>query len=114
MGLLNQMNITENKESNDYHLSVHQDLMHLAGRERQFSLGAANYYHAAKSPDNGEIEKRYNNIVEPILKKHGYPDRFTNKMHDAQKEIVNNWRKELKEDIRQVKIKTFKQFYEHF
>lgn len=82
--------LNENKDDPSYHISVHQDLMHLAGGERGYSNGAADYYKAAKIPN--EIEKFYNNTIEPILQKHGYPNRYTPDMHNAQQEIIKMWR----------------------
>lgn len=82
--------LNENKDDASYHISVHQDLMHLAGRERKYSNGAAKYYRAVKNPN--EIENLYNSTIEPILQKHGYPDRYTPVMHNAQQEILKMWR----------------------
>lgn len=84
----------KNENDGSYHVSVHQDLMAIAGKERQFSKGASNYYHLAKHPDRKHIEKHYDETVLPILRKHKFPDRFTDNMHNVQKEIVGNWRKE--------------------
>ena len=82
--------LNENKDDPSYHISVHQDLMHLAGGERGYSNGAADYYNAAKT--SNEIENLYNSTIEPILQKHGYPNRQTPEMHNAQQEILKMWR----------------------
>lgn len=79
---------------NNYHLSIHQDLMTLASKNRQFSKGAANYYHITKHSDKSHIERHYNKTVMPILKKHNFTDRFSDDMHNVQKEVLSNWRKE--------------------
>ena len=79
-------------------MDVHQTLINLAGKERSGSMGAANYHYITRLPDKSRIEKHYSTTVLPVLKKHKFPDTFSDKMHIVQKEILNNWRKEKRID----------------
>ena len=75
----------------NYHLQVHQDMMNLASKHKSLALGAADYYRAPKEKDAARVEHLYNTTILPILKKHKYPERFSEGMHKVQKEVIDHW-----------------------
>jgi hypothetical protein len=88
--------LQENTDPN-YHSDIHQDMQHLAGQHRSTNMGAANYHHLSKQ--GGKVmDDYYNKTIVPHLHKHGYPNRFTDKMHQVQKDVVSNWKKETKHE----------------
>ena len=86
-----------NANDNGYHLQMHQDMQYLASQNKSTNMGAANYIYLTK--EGGEaMDNYYNKTIVPYLEKYNYPDRFTDKMSQLQKDVVNNWKKEPKFD----------------
>lgn len=89
--------IQENTDAN-YHGEIHHDMQYLAGKHRSTNMGAANYLHLTKIGGKA-MDDHYNKTIVPHLDKHGYPRRFTDKMSQVQKDVVDSWKKEKKHDI---------------